>query len=233
MARLIDLRESMKKSGNYPNAEAPAPAPIKVAVIYDEASMRRALARLMKSAGIEALIVSAPHEFLGSPVHQQVDCAVTDVRMPGFDGLKLQQELGKISPHLSLVFLTGYGNIPISVEAMKNGAVDFLVKPVDGDALLAAIHRAAERSRVLKASRDELMALERRYEEVTAREREVFALVTAGLLNKQVAEHLGVAEKTVKVHRARVMEKIGAGSLADLVRMAERLGVRGTEALKT
>lgn len=153
--------------------------------------------------------------------------------MPGFDGIKLQQELKKILPHLSLIFVTGYGNIPTSVKVMKDGAVDFLVKPVDGDALLAAIHRAAARSRVLKASRDELARLERRYEEVTAREREVFALVTAGLLNKQIAAHLGVAEKTVKVHRARVMEKMGAGSLADLVRIAERLGVRRADALKT
>jgi FixJ family two-component response regulator len=223
----------MKKSANGLNADAPAPEPIRVAVIDDEATMRRALARLMKSAGIEAAIFSSPHEFLGSPVHQQVDCAVTDMRMPGLDGLKFQQELGKISPHLSLVFLTGYGNIPISVKAMKEGAVDFLQKPVDGDALLAAIRRAAERSRVLRASHDEVMALERRYEEVTAREREVFALVTAGLLNKQVADQLGIAEKTVKVHRARVMEKMGAGSLADLVRMAERLGVRSTDVTKT
>jgi FixJ family two-component response regulator len=221
----------MKKSANDLNTEAPAP--IKVAVIDDEATMRRALARLMKSAGIEAAIFSSPSEFLSSPVHQLVDCAVTDIRMPGFDGLKLQQELGRISPHLSLVFLTGYGNIPISVEAMKEGAVDFLVKPVDRSALLDAIRRAAERSRVLKASRDEATALGRRYEEVTAREREVFALVTAGLLNRQVADQLGIAEKTVKVHRARVMEKMSAGSLADLVRMAERLGVRNADVTKT
>jgi FixJ family two-component response regulator len=220
----------MKSAGHDLTAQAPVPAPIRVAVIDDEAPMRRALARLMKSAGIEAATFASPHEFLDSAIHQQVDCAVTDIRMPGFDGLKLQQELNKRLPHLSLVFITGHGDIPISVKAMKDGAVDFLVKPVDGDALLAAIHRAAERSRALKASRDEVAALERRYDEVTAREREVFALVTTGLLNKQTAAHLGVAEKTVKVHRARVMEKMGAGSLADLVRMAERLGVRSADA---
>jgi FixJ family two-component response regulator len=223
----------MKKPDNSWDPDACAPAPIRVAVIDDEATMRRALARLMKSAGIEAAVFSSPHEFLSSPDHQQMDCAVTDMRMPGFDGLKLQQELGRISPHLPLVFLTGYGNIPISVKAMKDGAVDFLVKPVDSEALLAAIRRAAERSRVLKASHDEVVALERRYEEVTAREREVFALVTAGLLNKQVANQLGIAEKTVKVHRARVMEKMGAGSLADLVRMAERLDVRCAQIPRT
>jgi FixJ family two-component response regulator len=223
----------MKKAGNDSNAEALVMAPIKVAVIDDEASTRRALARLMKSAGIEAATFSSPHEFLSDPIYQQVDCAVTDLRMPGFDGLRLQQELNKSSPHLSLVFITGHGDIPKGIKAMKGGAVDFLVKPVDSEALLAAIHRAAERSRVLKASRGELMALTQRYEEVTAREREIFALVTAGLLNKQVAAHLGVTEKTVKVHRARVMEKMGAGSLADLVRMAERLGVRSANGLKT
>jgi FixJ family two-component response regulator len=223
----------MKKAGNDSNAGASVPAPIKVAVIDDEAPMRRALARLMKSAGIEAATFSSPHEFLSDPIHRQVDCAVTDMLMPGFDGLKLQQELSQSSPHISLVFITGHGDVPLSVKAMKGGAVDFLVKPVDGDALLAAIHRAAERSRALRMSRDEVLELERRYAEVTAREREVFALVTAGLLNKQVAAHLGVTEKTVKVHRARVMGKMSAGSLADLVRMAERLGIRGGDAAKT
>ena len=223
----------MHKAEPNLSAEAPGPAPIKVAVIDDEAPMRRALARLMKSAGIETAIFSSPQEFLSSPIHQRVDCAVTDMRMPGFDGLELQRELNRRSPHLSLVFVTGYGDVPISVKAMKDGAVDFLTKPVDADALLAAIRRAAERSRALKTSRDELMAIERRYAEVTAREREVLALVTTGLLNKQVADQLGVAEKTIKVHRARVMEKMGAGSLADLVRMAERLGVRRTGAPKT
>jgi FixJ family two-component response regulator len=223
----------MKKAGNDLNAAASVTAPIKVAVIDDEAPIRRALARLMKSADIEAATFSSPLEFLSDAIHQEVDCAVTDLRMPGFDGLKFQDELNKTAPHLSLVFITGRGNVPASVKAMKSGAVDFLEKPIDGDALLAAIHRAAERSRVLRASRDELMTLKRRYEEVTAREREVFALVSAGLLNKQVAAHLGVAEKTVKVHRARVMQKMGAESLAELVRMAERLGVRSVDAPKT
>jgi FixJ family two-component response regulator len=125
------------------------------------------------------------------------------------------------------------GNVPASVKAMKGGAVDFLEKPIDGDVLLAAIRRAAERTRVLRASRDELMALRRRYERMTAREGEVFALVSAGLLNKQIAGHLGIAEKTVKVHRARVMEKMGAGSLAELARIAERLAVRSAGAPKT
>jgi FixJ family two-component response regulator len=133
--------------------------------------------------------------------------------MPGFDGLKLQEELHKTLPHLSMVFITGHGSVPMSVEAMKGGAVDFLEKPVDDKALLAAIHRAAERSRALKASRDELIAFEWRYGRMTPRERQVFASVTAGFLNKQIAFDLGVAERTVKAHRARVMEKMEADSL--------------------
>ena len=208
-------------------------APTKIAIIDDEAPMRRALARLLKSAGIEAFTFPSAREFLDDPIHQQVDCAVTDMRMPGFDGLELQEQLNRTLPHLSLVFITGHGDIQGSVKAMKGGAVDFLEKPVDGDALLSAIRRAADRSRALKASQEERVALERRFAEVTPREREVFVLVTSGLLNKQIAANLGVTEKTIKVHRARVMEKMGAESLADLVRKAERLGAWSTDSLKT
>jgi len=200
-------------------------SPIKVAVIDDDPSMRRALVRLIKSAGIEATAFPSAREFLDEPVHRQVDCAVTDMSMPGFDGLRLQEELNKTMPHISVVFLTGHASVPMSVEAMKGGAVDFLEKPVDDEALLTAIRRAAERSRELKSSRNELIAIQRRYARMTPREREVFALVTAGLLNKQIAYDLGVAERTIKVHRARVMEKMEADSLAQLVRMAQRLGV--------
>jgi FixJ family two-component response regulator len=198
---------------------------IKVAVIDDDASIRKALVRLIKSAGIEAAAFSSAREFLEDPLHRQVDCAVIDMRMPGFDGLKLQEELNRTLPHLSIVFVTGHGNVPMTVKAMRGGAVDFLEKPVDDEALLAAIHRAAERSHALKASRDELIAIERRYERMSARERQVFALVTTGLLNKQIAFDLGVAERTVKVHRARAMEKMEAASLAELVRIAQLLGV--------
>jgi FixJ family two-component response regulator len=124
--------------------------PLKVALIDDDAAMRKALARLIKSAGLEAAAFSSAREFLDDPIHRQVDCVVTDMRMPGFDGLKLQEELNKTLPQLSIVFITGHGNVPMSVEAMKGGAVDFLEKPVDGEVLLAAIHRPAERSRALK-----------------------------------------------------------------------------------
>jgi FixJ family two-component response regulator len=202
---------------------------IKVAVIDDDAAMRQALVRLIKSARIKAAAFSSAREFLDDPVHRQVDCAVTDMRMPGVDGLKLQEELNRTLPHLSIVFITGHGNVPMTVKAMKGGAVDFLEKPVDGEALLAAIHRAADRSRALRASREELVAIERRYGRMTPRERQVFTLVTTGSLNKQIAFDLGVAERTVKVHRARAMEKMEADSLAQLVRMAQLLGVHAAK----
>jgi FixJ family two-component response regulator len=219
------MEKLMRKARIDSAAETAMSPPIKVAAIDDDASMRKALVRLIKSAGIEIAAFSSAREFLDDPVHRQVDCAVTDMRMPGFDGLKLQEELNKTLPHLSLVFITGHGNVPMTVQAMRGGAVDFLEKPVDDEALLAAIHRAAERSHALKASRDELIAIERRYERMTPRERQVFALVTTGFLNKQIAFDLGVAERTVKVHRARAMEKMEAASLAELVRMAQQLGV--------
>jgi len=205
-------------------------ASIKVAIIDDEARTLRSLARLMRSAGIEAITFSSPYEFLNNSAREEVDCAVTDLRMPGIDGLKLQQELKETSPHLSLVFITGHGNVPAGVTAMKGGAVDFLEKPVDSDALLAAILRAAEQSRRLRASHDEITTIEGRYGRLTPRERQIFALVAEGSLNKQAASDLGITERTVKVHRARVMEKMGAGSLAELARMAERLGARRTDA---
>jgi FixJ family two-component response regulator len=180
----------------------------------------------MRSSGIEAFTFSSPQEFLNDAVREQVDCAVTDLRMPALDGLGLQQELNKSMPHLSIVFITGHGNVPATVRAMKSGAVDFLEKPIDSDALLAAVVRAAERTRTLQASYDQHAALKRLYEKLTPRERQIFALVVDGSLNKQSASDLGISEKTVKVHRARVMEKMAAGSVAELARMAERLGIR-------
>jgi FixJ family two-component response regulator len=200
--------------------------PIKVAIIDDDESVRKALLRLMKSAGIDAVVFASAQGFLDDPVRQQADCVVTDLRMTGLDGLELQEKLNQVLPDVSVVFLTGYGDIPTSVHAMKAGAVDFLEKPVEEDSLLATIDSAAERSRQSKARRIELVKLEGRYATLTPREREVFALVTAGLLNKQAGAELGAAEKTIKVHRARVMQKMKADSVADLVRMAQRLGVQ-------
>jgi len=199
---------------------------MKVAVIDDDQSVRSSLARAIKTAGMEVASFSSADEFLNDPCLNEIDCAVTDVRMPGIDGLALQEMLARTQPHLSLVFITGQGDVPISVKAMKGGAVDFLEKPVDRKALLEAIRRAAERSREQKVSRAEIDDLRRRYELLTARERQVFQLVTAGLLNKQVAGELGTSEQTIKVHRARVIVKMNAESLAELVRMADQLQVR-------
>ena len=201
-------------------------APTKVAVIDDDKSARTSLARLIKTAGIEVVAFSSAQEFLDDPIRAQVDCAVTDVRMPGVDGFKLQETLAETLPYLSVVFITGHGDIPMTVKAIRGGAVDFLEKPVDDEALLEAIQRAAKRSREQKASRAELDDLQRRYELLTPREREVFQLVTAGLLNKQAGADLGTTEKTIKVHRARVMFKMNAESLAELVRMADQLHIR-------
>ena len=200
--------------------------PIKVAIIDDDESARKSLARLMKSAGITAVTFSSAGEFLEAAKDSQVDCAVTDLRMPDVDGIKLQQALAQIVPHLAIVFVTGHGDVPAGIKAMKGGAVDFLEKPVDDDALLDAVRRAAERSREARASRAEFDDLQRRYERLTPRERQVFQLITSGLLNKQAGAELGTGEKTIKVQRARVMDKMEAASLAELVRMADQLHIQ-------
>ncbi len=201
---------------------------VRIAIIDDNKSVRTALTRLIKSAGLDCTSYSSARDFLGSPDRELTDCVVTDVIMPELDGLALQEELSAKAPHISVVFITGHGDVSSSVRAMKAGAVDFLEKPVDGEKLLRSIARAVEQSRRSKAARLELFDLERRYSSLTSREREVFGLVTAGLLNKQVGAELGTSEKTVKVQRARVVEKMRATSLADLVRMAQKLGLDST-----
>ena len=197
-----------------------------VFVVDDDASIRRALTRLIKSAGYRVNTFASAREFLDSGCHNDgPGCLVLDVRMPGLSGLDLQREMQNANLLLPIVFMTGYGDIPMSVKAMKAGAVDFLPKPVKDIDLLRAIEQAVARSVHDRAERDELKDIQRRVEKLTPREREVMALVVRGLLNKQIAFDLGTVEKTIKVHRARVMKKMQVGSLAELVRVAEKVGI--------
>lgn len=199
---------------------------IVVAVVDDDESCRNGLIQLLTAAGLQVRDFSSARQFLESPVRERVSCVVSDLRMPDVNGLQLQTALRDTMPHVSILFVTGYGEVPESVSAMKAGAVDFLEKPVKGAVLLEAIHRAAARSRQLKASATELGELRGRFERLTPREREVLVLVSVGLLNKQVAAELGSSLKTIKQHRGSVMKKMNAESAADLIIMAERLGLR-------
>lgn len=194
-----------------------------VFVIDDDASIRRALARQLRAAGLQVETFASAQEYLDHPPQVGIACVVTDLRMPGLSGLDLQAALAQADRELPMVFITGHGDIPTSVRAMRAGAVNFLPKPFTETEILAAIAEALERSARLDSVRKENAELRAHYRALTPREREVFVLVAAGLLNKVVADRLGIAEKTVKIHRGRVMEKMGAASIADLVRMAEHL----------
>jgi FixJ family two-component response regulator len=195
-----------------------------VYVVDDDAGMRKSLARLVEAAGYGVRAYASAGEFLLAEKSDGPSCLVLDVQMPGPSGLDLQTALARQTDPLPVVFLTGRGDIPMTVRALKAGAVDFLTKPVEGKTLMAAIETALAQDAARRAGRDELRGLRARYEALTPREREVFAQVVTGKLNKQIAGDIGAAERTVKAHRAKVMEKMQAGSVADLVRMAERLG---------
>lgn len=199
-----------------------------VFVVDDDASVRRSLARLLKSAGYEVESFPSAVAFLASGRHQQCPaCLVLDFRMPGLTGLELQQRLATLQSPLAIVFITGHGDVPTSVRAMKSGAVDFLPKPFEDTELLAAVARAVERTRETWKTTAELTAIRHRYATLTAREQEVMAQIVTGKLNKQVAEALGTVEKTIKVHRARVFEKMQVQSLAELIPLAAKLGLLG------
>jgi FixJ family two-component response regulator len=194
-----------------------------VFAVDDDASMQEALSRLFRSVGMRARIFSSAEEFLTFERPDAPACLVLDVRLPGLSGLELQRELAEVA--MPIIFITGHGDIPMSVQAMKAGAVEFLAKPFRDQVLLDAIQQAIRRNRANRKQRAEIAEQRARYDLLTQREREVLALVVAGLLNKQIAAQLGTTEFTVKIHRKAVMQKMQASSLADLVRMAAKLGI--------
>jgi len=207
---------------------AAAPEQPTVVVIDDDASIRRALDNLLRSVGLDVELFKSPQEFLQSNRPDRPGCIVLDVRFPGRSGLDMQREISAANTSLPIIFITGYGDIPMSVRAMKAGAVEFLTKPFRDQDLLDAVGVALEKDRVRRANEVRLSELRTRFQTLTARERQVLSLVIAGRLNKQIAGDLGTVEKTIKVHRGRVMEKLGVRSVADLVRLAEKAGIPGS-----
>ena len=200
------------------------PDPV-VFVVDDDPSLRHALTNLLRSVGLRVETFGSAREFLDSPRPDAHGCVVLDVRLPGLSGLDLQHELAAAQMDLPIIFITGYGDIPMTVQAMKAGAVEFLTKPFRDQDLLDAIQQALERDRVAWRQRAALAAVRQCYDRLTPREREVMRLVVAGLLNKQIAAELGTSEIMVKVHRGQVMRKMQAASVADLVRMAAQLRI--------
>jgi FixJ family two-component response regulator len=196
-----------------------------VFVVDDDAAVRRALGRLLRSAGYEPKTFASAEGFLKGSHFEAPGCILTDVQLPGLNGLELQQTLANANRHLAFIFITGHGDIPMSVQAMKAGAVDFLSKPFDNEELLQSVAQALNKSRREQSEQEEVAEISRRLSTLTAREHEVLCHIVSGQLNKQAAAELGIVEKTIKVHRARVMDKMGTSSLAELVTMAARTGL--------
>jgi FixJ family two-component response regulator len=197
-----------------------------VFIVDDEAPVRKALSRLLHAAGFAVAAFASPGEFLAQHDLDKPGCLVLDLKMPGFDGLDLQRTIERKGSLLPIIFLTGHGDVPQSVQAMKRGAVDFLTKPVNDEQLLAAIRVAIKRDSVARRQEAELRDIRARLATLTPREREVLDHIVTGKLNKQTADALDVVEKTIKVHRARIMEKMKVQSVAELVRLTERCGSR-------
>jgi FixJ family two-component response regulator len=215
------VTERPKSSREPVSAEEPI-----VFVIDDDASMRRALTNLFKSVGLEVQVFGSAPEMLRSKLPDVASCLVLDIRLPGVSGLDFQTELAKANIHIPIIFMTGHGDIPMTVRAMKGGAVDFLTKPFRDQDMLDAVVTAIERDRKRREVEKVVANFQALFETLTPREREILALVASGLMNKQIAAEISLAEITVKIHRGHIMKKMGARSLADLIRMAETLGIR-------
>jgi RNA polymerase sigma factor (sigma-70 family) len=192
-------------------------------IVDDDPSVRQSTELLLKSVGFNVKTFVSAQDFLKANLQEDLGCLILDVRMPGISGLDLQEKLVSSKTPLPVIFITGHGTVPMSVRAMKAGAVDFLQKPFEEQDLLDAINRAVTRQRERKSKKDEADELQQRLKALTAREHEVFSLLVTGMANKEIAHKLGASERTVKAHRAQIMEKMNAGSLADLIRFAEKL----------
>jgi FixJ family two-component response regulator len=197
-----------------------------VFVVDDDAAIRETLSSLFRSVDLRVIVFGSAHEFMQGKFPDAVSCLVLDIRLPGVSGLDFQDALAKADIHVPIIFMTGHGDIPMTVKAMKAGAVEFLAKPFRDQDMLDAVNRALERDRQRRHTEDAVSELRARFEALTSREQEVIALVVAGLMNKQIAAELGVSEITVKVHRSHMARKMKARSLIELVRMADMLGIR-------
>ncbi|MDA9465084.1 response regulator transcription factor [Bradyrhizobium sp. CCBAU 53415] len=217
--------------GEGSNAEASTKAI--VFVVEDDISMRRSLMNLFQSVGLDVIAFGSAREMLQSTIPDVISCLVLDVRLPGLSGLDYQTELARLNIHIPIIFITGHGDIPMTVRAMKEGAVDFLSKPFRDQELLDAVVAATERDRKRREAQQTVANLQSLFETLSPREQAVMKLVAAGLMNKQVAAELGLAEITVKIYRGHVMKKMRARSLADLIRMTETLGIRANRPEQT